>query len=94
MQSVSPFEAALVCFHACEFLGPLSAQRLAEQLRTTGSAGFRVGCALSDIVETLRELVVSESLPLERMPPKRLPPRAQEAGREWEDAFGVTDSDE
>ena len=96
MQSVSPFDAALVCFEACEWLGPLSAQRLAEQLRTTGWAGFRVGSALTDLVETLREEVVSE----------RLPPRwrvgvlqhgtAQEAGREWEDFFGYggTDTDE
>ena len=75
---------------------PISAQRLAEQLRTTGWAGFRVGSALTDLVETLREEVVSE----------RLPPRwrvgvlqhgtAQEAGREWEDFFGYggTDTDE
>ena len=101
MQSVSPFDAALVCFEACEWLGPLSAQRLAEQLRTTGRAGFRVGSALTDLVETLREVVVSE-----RLPPERLTPRwrvgvlqhgtAQEAGREWEDAFGYggPDSDE
>ena len=63
MQSVAPFDAAWVCFEACEWLGPLSAPKLAAQLRTTGLAGFRVGSALTDLVKTLREEVVSERLP-------------------------------
>ena len=63
MQGVSPFDAALVCFEVCEWLGPLSAQRLARQLRITGRAGFSVGSALTDLVETLREEIVSEQLP-------------------------------
>ena len=62
MQGVSAFDAALVCLEVCEWLGPLSAQRLAERLRASGRAGFRVGSALSNLVETLREEVVSERL--------------------------------
>ena len=31
-------------------------------LRTSGRAGFRVGSALTDLVETLREEIVSERL--------------------------------
>ena len=77
MQSVSPFDAALVCFEACEWLGPLSAQRLAEQLRTTGRAGFRVGSAFTDLVETFREEVMSEHLP----PRWRVGVMAQHHGR-------------
>ena len=62
MLGVSAFDAALVCFEVCQWLGPLSAQRLAERLRASGRAGFRVGSALSNLVETLREEVVSERL--------------------------------
>ena len=70
-------------------------------MRTTGRTGFRVGSALTDLVETFREVVVSE-----RLPPEQLTPRwrvgvlqhgaVPEAGREWEDAFGYggTDTDE
>ena len=62
MQGVSAFDAALVFFEVCECLGPLSAQRLAERLRATSRAGFEVGSALSNLVETFREVVVSERL--------------------------------
>ena len=62
MLGFSAFDAALVCFEVCEFLGPLSEQRLAERLRTSGRAGFRVGSALTDLVKTLREVVVSEEV--------------------------------
>ena len=59
---LSAFDSALVFFEVSEFLGPLSAPRLAEQLRTSGRVGFRVGSALTDLVETLREVIVNEEL--------------------------------
>ena len=60
---LSAFETALVFFDGVvEFMGPLDAPRLAARLRMTGRAGFRVGSALTDLVETLREEIVSERL--------------------------------
>ena len=60
---LSAFETALVFFDGVvEFMGPLEAPRLAARLRMTGRAGFRVGSALTDLVETLREVIVNEEL--------------------------------
>ena len=64
MQSVSPEAAAQVFFEACEWLPePLSAPKLAAVLRTTSRAGFRVGSALSNFVESYREVSLLEGLP-------------------------------
>ena len=60
-----------------------------------------MGSALTDLVETVREVVVSEPLPVDRLTPRwrvgvLQHGTAQEVGRELEDAFGYggTDTDE
>ena len=60
---LSAFDSALVFFiGVVDFMGPLGAPRLAARLRMTGRVGFRVGSALTDLVETLREVTVMEDV--------------------------------
>ena len=85
---LSAFETALVFFDGVvEFMGPLDAPRLAARLRMTGRAGFRVGSALTDLVETLREVTVMEDVLPERVVIDLCTPSPAESDDTWERLF-------